>query len=322
MLEILLSSLSSPIVLAFVLGVFATLIKSDLKFPDSLYQSLTIYLLFAIGIKGGVKLSASSFSEVYKISIAAIFMSCMIPVWVYIILRFLAKFDSINSAAMAAHFGSVSVVTFSQTSVYLEQKGIVSEGFMPAMLAIMEVPAIMIAIFIARKYSDSKGESGSKIMHELLTGKGSLLLTGGLIIGLITGKKGFEQVSPFFEVPFKGILCLFLLEVGLVTGRRLSDLRKVGFKLIFFGILIPVLNGLIGSMLATWAGLGIGGTTLFSVLCASASYIAAPAAIRMALPEANPGYYLTASLAIAFPFNVTLGIPLYLNFSQWLHQLN
>ncbi|MFY8022315.1 MAG: sodium-dependent bicarbonate transport family permease, partial [Bacteroidia bacterium] len=263
MLEILLNSLSSPIVLSFVLGVFATLVRSDLKFPDSLYQSLTIYLLFAIGIKGGVKLSSSSFEEVYKIGLAAILMSSMIPVWVYLILRYLAKFDSINSAAMAAHFGSVSVVTFSQTSVYLEQKGISFEGFMPAMLAIMEVPAIMIAIFIARKNSGTSGESGSKIMHELLTGKGSLLLTGGLIIGMITGKKGFEQVSPFFEIPFKGILCLFLLEVGLVTGRRISDLKKVGFKLIFFGILIPVLNGLIGACLATWAGLGVGGTTLF-----------------------------------------------------------
>lgn len=320
MLEILLNNLSSPIVLAFVLGIFATLVKSDLKFPDSLYQSLTIYLLFAIGIKGGVKLSSSSFEEVYKIGLAAIFMSCMIPIWAYLILRYLAKFDSINAAAMAAHFGSVSVVTFSQTSVYLEQKGISAEGFMPAMLAIMEVPAIMIAIFIARKNAGTSGESGSKIMHELLTGKGSLLLTGGLIIGMITGKKGFEQVSPFFEIPFKGILCLFLLEVGLVTGRRVSDLKKVGIKLIFFGILIPVLNGLIGATLAYWAGLGTGGTTLFAVLCASASYIAAPAAIRMALPEANPGYYLTASLAIAFPFNVTLGIPLYLNYSQFLHQ--
>jgi hypothetical protein len=320
MIEIIISSLSSPIVLAFVLGVIATIIKSDLKFPDSLYQSLTIYLLFAIGIKGGVKLSASSFDEVYKIGIGAILMSCLIPIWVYFILKYLARFDTINSAAMAAHFGSVSVVTFSQTGVYLEQKGIFSEGYMPAMLAIMEVPAIIIALFIAKKNSDSKTGNIKDIIHELLTGKGNLLLMGGLIIGVITGKKGFEQVSPFFEIPFKGILCLFLLEVGLVTGRRLSDLKIVGFRLVFFGIIIPILNGLIGTLVAHWAGLSIGGSTLFAVLCASASYIAAPAAIRMALPEANPGYYLTASLAIAFPFNVTLGIPLYLNFAQWIHQ--
>lgn len=307
----LFSSFSSPMVLAFILGVIATLVRSDLKFPDSLYQSLTIYLLFAIGIKGGVKLSENHFEDVYKTALGAILMCSLIPVWAFFLLKYLGRFDHLNSAAMAAHFGSVSVVTFSQASVFLDQKGIAFEGFMPAILAIMEIPAILVALYIASKEPGRQGGSKQQVLHELLTGKGNLLLIGGLLIGLITGKKGFEQVNAFFEIPFKGILCLFLLEVGLVTGRRIPDIKQAGIKLIVFSLLIPILNGSIGVWLGLQTGLSAGGATLFGVLSASASYIAAPAAIRMALPEANPGYYLTASLAIAFPFNVTLGIPYY-----------
>ncbi len=307
----LFSSFTSPMVLAFVLGIIATLVRSDLKFPDSLYQSLTIYLLFAIGIKGGVKLSETHFEDVYKTAIGAILMCSMIPIWSFLILKFVARFDHLNAAAMAAHFGSVSVVTFSQASVFLEQKGISFEGFMPAILAIMEIPAILVALYIASKEPGRQGGSRQQVLHELLTGKGNIILIESLEIGMIKKKKGFEQVNSFFEIPFKGILCLFLLEVGLVTGRRIPDIRQAGIKLVIFSLLIPILNGSIGVWLGIQTGLSIGGATLFGVLSASASYIAAPAAIRMALPEANPGYYLTASLAIAFPFNVTLGIPYY-----------
>lgn len=312
MADVFISSLTSPMVLAFALGVLATLIKSDLKFPDGMYLGLTIYLLFAIGLKGGMKLSQASIVDFYKPGLAAIAICIVIPLWVFAALFKLGKFDAINAAALAAHFGSVSAVTFSQCLSYLDSAGISYEGFMPAMLAIMEVPAVLISLYIASKYTSTDKESTKQVLHELLTGKGIMLLLGGIAIGLLTGKKGFEQVSPLFDAPFKGILCLFLLEVGLVAGRRVGDIRKVGFKLVAFGICIPIVNAVLGAFLAHFAGLSEGGAILFSILSASASYIAAPAAIRIALPQANPGYYLTAALAIAFPFNVTIGIPLYM----------
>lgn len=321
MIETLLNSLSSPMVLAFVLGVLATLIRSDLKLPEGMYLGLTVYLLFAIGIKGGVKLTHTPFLEFYKSGLIAILMCLIIPIYAYQILKRLAGFDSINAAAMAAHFGSVSVVTFSQTLVHMETNNIPYEGFVSALLAIMEVPGIMVALYLAKRNQPGEVETintQQEILKELLTGKGFVLLIGGLLIGLATGDKGYGQVSPFFDAPFKGILCLFLLEVGLVTGRRLSDLKKVGFRLVTAAICIPIINAFIGIWLASLIGLNVGTATIFGVLCASASYIAAPAAVRIAIPEANPGYYLTAALAVAFPFNVTLGIPLYHYFATLL----
>ncbi|MFN4082058.1 MAG: sodium-dependent bicarbonate transport family permease [Bacteroidia bacterium] len=308
-------------VLAFVTGILATIIKSDLKFPEGMYQGLTIYLLFAIGLKGGVKLSQTSLADFYKAGLSGIIMSCAIPFWAYYAFKKIARFDTINAAALAAHFGSVSAVTFSQSMVYMDTHQTTYEGFMPALLAIMEVPAVLIALFIAKKGSQQKQSDNSEVLHELLTGKGIVLLIGGLLVGMLTGKKGFEQVSPLFEAPFKGILCLFLLEVGLVTGRRLFDLKKVGMQLILVSLALPILNAFIGLWLAKWAGLSIGGSAIFAVLCASASYIAAPAAVRIALPEANPSYYLTSALAVVFPFNVTIGIPLYLNMAHWIYSL-
>jgi hypothetical protein len=321
MIDTLLNSLSSPMVLAFVLGVFATIIRSDLKLPEGMYLGLTVYLLFAIGIKGGVKLTHTPFVEFYQSGLIAILMCLLIPIYAYQILKRIAGFDSINAAAMAAHFGSVSVVTFSQTIVHMETNQIPFEGFVSALLAIMEVPGIMVALYLAKRNQPGEAETlntQQEILKELLTGKGFVLLIGGLLIGLASGDKGFEQVNAFFDAPFKGVLCLFLLEVGLVTGRRLSDLKKVGFRLISAAIAIPIINAFIGIWLASLIGLNVGTATIFGVLCASASYIAAPAAVRIAIPEANPGYYLTAALAVAFPFNVTLGIPLYHYFATLL----
>jgi hypothetical protein len=192
---------------------------------------------------------------------------------------------------------------------------------MPAIVAIMEMPAILIAIFLAkRSMSNTEGSMG-KVVHELFTNKGSLLLIGGILIGFATGKKGFEQVSPLFEGLFRGMLCLFLLEVGLVTGRRLFELKKAGAFLFIYALFMPFVHAAAGIYAAHWAGLSMGGATLFGILCSSASYIAAPAAVRLALPEANPSYYLTASLAIAFPVNVTIGIPLYLNMAQYIYSI-
>jgi uncharacterized protein len=304
------SSLLSPMVLAFILGVFATLVKSDLKFPDGLYLTLTIYLLFAIGIKGGYKLSLTPLNQFIVPAIAGLLLGLLIPIWSFYLLRKFGKFDSINAAAIAAHYGSVSVVTFGEGIAFLDLMHVSYEGYLPALLAIMEIPGIMAALLIAKKYT-SRNSSLKNIVHELVTNKGTMLLIGGLIIGFVSGVKGYEQVSPLFDGLFRGILTLFLLEIGLVTGKKISDLSKVGVFLIIFGILMPLIHATLAIVIGKFIGLSPGGCTIFGVLAASASYIAAPAAVRIALPEANPTYYLTSALVITFPFNVTVGLPLY-----------
>ncbi len=308
-------------VLAFALGLFATLVKSDLRFPDELYTALTIYLLFAIGLKGGMKLDGMSLSVVGGPLIAAISLSAVIPIWCFFLLKKLVLLNAANAGAIAAHYGSVSAVTFSAVLAFLEIGKVPVEGFMPALLAVMEAPAIIVAIFLAMKTSQSgtsKPGEMKKLFHDLLTGKGILLLLGGLAIGLLCGKKGFEQVAPLFDAPFKGVLTLFLLEVGLVTGRRLHDLKSAGWRLVAFALIMPILHGLLGALVGKWCGLGLGGATVLATLAASASYIAAPAAVRIALPQASPALYLTSSLAITFPFNIVLGIPLYHAFAKLL----
>jgi hypothetical protein len=316
------SSLLSPMVLAFVLGLFATLIKSDLKFPDELYSALTIYLLFAIGLKGGMKLDGMSLSVVGIPLLSAILLSCVIPVWCFFILRKFVRLDGANAGAIAAHYGSVSAVTFSAVLAFLEIGKVPVEGYVPALLAVMEAPAIIIAVFLAMR-SQGGGKKTAPgefkhLLHDLLTGKGIILLLGGLLIGFLCGEKGFTQVAPLFDAPFKGVLTLFLLEVGLVTGRRLGDLKEAGWRLVAFALVMPLLHGLLGAVVGKWAGLGVGGATVMAALAASASYIAAPAAVRIALPQASPALYLTTSLAITFPFNIVLGIPIYYAFAKYL----
>lgn len=336
-------SLLSPMVLAFVLGIVATAMKSDLKFPEELYTALTIYLLVAIGLKGGYKLSITPFSEFIYPALATLVLGVVIPIWTYQILLRMGKFDIANSAAIAAHYGSVSAVTYGEAIAFhdnlkaalLEQNpamteealklaGGVYEGFTPGLLTIMEFPAIIVGILTARlamgKNADSNGNGSlGKVIKELVVGKSNLLMIGFLIVGMICGKRGWEQVASFFDAPFRGILALFLLEAGLVTGRRLGDLKKVGGFLIGFGIVMPVLHAVLGIYLGKIAGLTLGGATILGVLSASASYIAAPAACRVALPQASPTYYLTASLAITFPFNIIIGLPLYHYFAKLLY---
>ncbi len=323
LIQSLTASLLSPMVLAFVLGIVATLIKSDLKFPDELQSALTIYLLFAIGLKGGMKLEGLSLSVVGGPLLSAILLSVVIPVWCFYILKGFVRLNSINAGAIAAHYGSVSAVTFSAALAFLENARVPVEGFVPALLAIMEAPAIIVAVFLAlrkRGGGDSAPGEFKHLLHDLLTGKGIILLLGGLAIGLACGKKGFDQVAPMFDAPFKGVLTLFLLEVGLVTGRRLGDLKAAGWRLVAFAIVMPILHGCLGALLGKWCGLGLGGSTVLATLAASASYIAAPApaAIRIALPTASPAYYFTSSLAITFPFNIVLGIPLYHGVAKFL----
>jgi hypothetical protein len=315
----LIANLQTPMFLAFFLGIFATLIKSDLKFPDGMYAGLTIYLLLAIGLKGGVKLSNTTIAEFYRPASAAMYLCISIPIIAYFILTKLGKIDAINSAALAAHYGSVSAVTFSEAIAFMDSLQISYEGFMPSMLAIMEIPAIIVALFMVKSKTGEEAGSMKKVLHELFAGKGTLLLIGGLVIGMISGKKGLEQFGPLFDTPFRGVLILFLLEVGIVTGRRLADLKKAGFFLVSFAILFPIFNAIIGLLLGKLSGLSLGGSTILAALSASASYIAAPSAIRIALPEASPALYLTGSLAITFPFNISIGLPLYLTMAKYIY---
>lgn len=317
-------SLLSPMVLAFLLGIIATRVRSDLKFPDEIYTALTIYLLVAIGLKGGYKLSLTPLEQFWRPGIAAMLLACVIPLWSFALLRRLGRFGVSDAAALAAHYGSVSAVTFSEALAFQENLGAHYEGFMPTLLAIMEVPAILIAIVTARlRSTDELVEKVplGVVMRELLAGKSTLLLLGFLVIGALAGKRGWDQTSPLFDQPFRGVLTLFLLEAGLVTGRRLGDLRKAGAFLIAFGLVMPVLHAALGIVAGKFAGLSMGGATILGVLAASASYIAAPAACRVALPAASPTYYLTASLAITFPFNIVFGLPLYHAMAEALYAI-
>ncbi|AFM12322.1 sodium-dependent bicarbonate transport family permease [Turneriella parva] len=316
-LAALLQNLQTPMILAFFLGIVATAIRSDLKFSDGMYAGLTIYLLFAIGLKGGYKLSQTTFADLWAPALAAVGLCIAIPIIAFWLLRKFGKFSAINAAAIAAHYGSVSAVTFGEAQAFLDLQKIAYEGYMPGLLAIMEIPAILIALFLVKTQAGSR-VTFRTVLHDLFAGKGTVLLLGGLIIGAVSGKKGFEQYAPLFDVPFRGVLILFLLAVGITTGKRLNDLRHAGLFLVIFAILFPVCCAAFALPLAKWAGLSLGGAMVFASLAASASYIAAPTAIRIALPEASPAYYLTAALVITFPFNITIGLPLYLAGAQAL----
>lgn len=322
-LEAIQANLLSPAVLFFALGMIAALTKSDLKFPEALYVGLTIYLLVAIGFKGGVAIAEAGIARVWLPALAAMALGAVIPLWTYPLLRYGGRLSAVDAAAIAAHYGSVSAVTFIAATNYLKAVNQPFENYATAFLAVMESPAILVGVVLGKVATRSAGvNSGASIrtaMHEALFGRSIFLLVGSLIVGALCGDAGMKKVEPFFVAPFQGVLALFLLEMGLVAGRRLGDLRKVGPFLLGFGLLVPLINGAVGVCLGKVAGLEAGGATLLGVLSASASYIAAPAAIRMSLPEANPTLYLTSSLAITFPFNITLGIPLYLEIARALY---
>jgi uncharacterized protein len=319
-LELVRLNLLSPIVLAFVLGIVATLVRSDLKFPDELYAGLSIYLLLAIGLKGGAALAETPLNEFWAPALATLGLGVAVPIWSYVILRRLGRFEVADSAAIAAHYGSVSVVTFIASLSFLDAVASPAEGFMPTLVAVLEVPAIIVALVIARMSVGGRGSWG-EVIHEVMAGRSVLLLLGGLAIGYLSTPIGLANVAPLFVDLFQGALALFLLEMGMVAARRFRDLSRVGVFLVAFGIVMPILHGTLGVWLGALTGLSLGGSTVLGVLAASASYIAAPAAVRIALPQANPSYYLTSSLAITFPFNLTVGIPLYFAIAGWIHNI-
>ncbi len=315
------ANLLSPVVLFFVMGILAAVLKSDLKFPEALYVTLTIYLLTAIGFKGGVAVSEAGLGQVWLPSLAAMLLGTVIPLWTYPVLRVLGRLSVPNAAALAGHYGSVSAVTFIAATNYLKGVGQPYESYAAAFLAVMESPAIIVGVLLGKlgagDRSDALGSSVRTALHEALLGRSVFLLVGALAVGVLSGQRGMAGVEAFFVTPFQGVLALFLLEMGTVAGRRLGDLRKVGPFLLAFGILAPLVHGFLGVALGHAAGLSPGGATLLGVLSASASYIAAPAAMRLSLPDANPTLYLTSSLAITFPFNITVGIPIYYAAARW-----
>ncbi|ACO46682.2 hypothetical protein Deide_17120 [Deinococcus deserti VCD115] len=316
-LELLQLNLLSPMVLAFVLGVVAVLVRSDLRLPEELYTVLSIYLLFAIGLKGGAELSVTPLGEVILPALATVALGILFPILAYGVLRRVGRMSVADSAAVAAHYGSVSAVTFTAVITTMAALRVPVEGFMPALLALMEAPAIVVALTIARSRMPGAAPGGlGEVWREILTGRSLFVLIGGLVVGLLSGKAGLAQVAPFFVEPFRGALVLFLLEMGTVAAARIRDLRKVGPFLVAFGILTPIVFGFVGVVAGTLSGLSLGGTTVMAVMAASASYIAAPAAVRIALPQANPAYYLGSSLGVTFPFNLSIGIPLYYAMAQ------
>jgi uncharacterized protein len=311
--SLILSNILNPPVLAFFLGMLAVFLKSDLEIPPPLPKLFSLYLLFAIGFKGGVELIKSGVSQdVVLTLLAAVFMSIIVPIYSFFILR--VKLDAYNAAAIASTYGSISAVTFITAGSFLTQLGISFDGFMVAALALMESPAIIIGLILVNLFAVKQEKSEfvwKEVLHEATLNSSVYMLVGSLVMGLLTGESGWEKLKPFTQDMFYGVLTFFLLDMGLVAAKRIKDLQKTGVFLISFAIFIPVVNAVIGLSIAKLIGLQQGDSLLFSVLCASASYIAVPAAMRITVPEANPSLYVSTALAVTFPFNIIIGIPLY-----------
>jgi hypothetical protein len=317
----MIENLLDPIIFFFIFGILAGVLKSDLKTPEALYEVLSIYLLLAIGLKGGVELNDSKFFDIIFPILGTFLLGILIPLISFKILYSIGKFNRANSAGIAAHYGSVSAVTFAVVLSYLTRLEIPYEGVVTVLLVVLEIPAIGVGILLAKMGNSKEKLRWKSAVREVILGKSIFLLLTGLIIGLIVGGEKVEAISPLFFDLFKGALALFLMEMGLVASRRLADLKKVGFFLLGFGILMPLLSAVIATFIGYASGLSVGGSTVLATLGASASYIAAPAAVRIAIPKANPTYYLTASLGITFPFNIIFGIPLYLWLNETIYNL-
>lgn len=308
--SVALANLVSPPVLAFALGLIAVAIKSDLRLPEAVYQAISIYLLLGIGIKGGVALREAQLDQVWLPLLVALALGVIVPLLAFGYSGLVTKLDAVNRGALAAHYGSTSLVTFTAALVFLETSGEFVEGFLTTLLAVLEVPGIIVGLLLASRGRTERIDWSSSV-REVLSGRSIVLLAGGLALGVATGASGFASVEPFFGGLFTGVLTLFLLELGIVAGRRLKDVKQAGAGLVVFGITFPLIAGVLGVTGGLLSGLSVGGATLLGVLTASSSYIAAPTAVRLAVPEASPGVYLTASLGITFPFNLLVGIPFY-----------
>ncbi len=343
-LELIQANLLTPIVLFFILGIVAARIKSDLRMPDAISEFLPIYLLAAIGLHGGLEMRSTGFEQMLLPMAVAVALSLLFTLNHYQILRHLGKFNLFDAYALASTYGAVGAVTFSVGISFLNNQGVGSEGYLAAILAVLEPVAFILAIFLtnmavskqiktkkmsAGQLGDTdaeidmevvQGRAGIRhVLHESLTGKAIVILLGGIIIGYLIGEEGFESISIVFDELFTGAIAIFLIEMGIIAGQRLDDIKKVGPFLISFAILMPTFNGIVGVFVATALGLSLGGSVMFGLLLASASFIAAPAVLRHAIPQAKPSLYITSALGITFPYNIIVLLPVMFAISSFTH---
>lgn len=321
-LDLLLANLLQPIVLAFLLGAIAGFVKSELELPEPVIKLLSIVLLFSLGLSGGRELARADVGEVLPLLVITLFMTFAIPTLAYHVARRAGGLDVSNAAAIAAHYGSVSTATFFASMSFATAMGTPADGTMAAMVALMEF-GVVYSLVLARLALGRQGAQGggvrvAELVLSVIRGRGILLLLGGMVIGALATDPQWAQISPFYEDLFRGLLMLFLLEMGITAARQIGAFRQVGLFMAGFGMLMPMLHGVAGVTLAHAVGLGTGGAFVFGAICASASFIDAPAACRASLPEASPGIYLTASLGVTLPFNLMVGIPLYYGYARWL----
>jgi uncharacterized protein len=316
-LDLAITNLLSPMVLFFALGLAASLARSDLTVPEAIAKFLALYLMMAIGFKGGVAVANSGLDlKLVGVMLAGIALSALIPLIGFALLRLSTRLSTVDAAAVAAHYGSISIVTFVAATQTMTSLGLPYEGYLIAVAAVMETPAILTALFLARKAREgaSRGEEEGmgKLLREIGLNGSVVMLIGSFMIGWITGERGMKAVSPFVNDLFFGMICLFLLDMGLIAGRGMREgMKALSWPAIAFGLYMPLLSAALAALACLVLGLSLGGTALMITLAASASYIAVPAAMRLALPEAKPSIYLTLSLGVTFPFNLALGIPLY-----------
>lgn len=340
-LQLIQSNLLTPIILFFIFGIIAARIKSDLKIPDAISEFLPIYLLAAIGLHGGIEMRNTGFENMLIPMLVAIALSLLFTLNHYQILRRLGKFNIFDSYALASTYGAVGAVTFSVGLSFLKNQGVTSEGYLAAILAVLEPVAFILAIFLtnmavskqikAKKKSFTNDNSSdndvevqnktklSQVLHESITGKAIVILLGSIIIGYIIGEEGFSSIKIVFDEMFTGAIVIFMIEMGIIAGQRLDDIKKVGFFLTAFAVIMPTFNGIIGVLVASAMGLSLGGAVMFGLLLASASFIAAPAVLRHAIPQAKPSLYITSALGITFPYNIIVLLPIMFTISSIIH---
>ena len=341
-LQLIQSNLLTPIILFFLFGIIAARIKSDLKIPEAISEFLPIYLLAAIGLHGGIEMRNTGFENMLIPMLVAIGLSLLFTLNHYQILRRLGKFNIFDSYALASTYGAVGAVTFSVGLSFLKNQGVSSEGYLAAVLAVLEPVAFIMAIFLTnmavskqirqKKQSFTKDDTSdidmgfqetktklSQVLHESVTGKAIVILLGSIVIGYIIGEDGFSSIKIVFDEMFTGAIVIFMIEMGIIAGQRLDDIKKVGVFLIAFAVIMPTFNGIVGVLVATAMGLSLGGSVMFGLLLASASFIAAPAVLRHAIPQAKPSLYITSALGITFPYNIIVLLPIMFTIASIIH---
>jgi len=315
--SLLIENIISPITLAFLLGMLATLVRSDLEIPEAVVKIMAIFLLFSIGLQGGEGLATADLSALPGALGLTLSMIILLPLSCFLVARYVLRLSLADSAGVAALYGSVSSVTFVVARSFAEAQGTPMDGFVTGLVALMEL-AILVALFIGRlaiTRQDARHDGASKnnmiktLLAEALRGRGIMLLGGGMVIGAAIGERNFDRIEPFFVDIFRGVLVLFLLEMGMVAARHLRDFAAVGGRMVAFGVGMPLVVGFVVSGLATWVGMSLGSAFVLAVAMASASYVDAPAAVRATFPQANPSIWLTSSLGVTFPFMMILGVP-------------